>query len=275
MNLILKISFEMSSVIKSNSMQILRIIQLYFINIFQHRARMMVWFLIALLNPLLLILFWQGTGKSSASLISYYLLLIIAGALLMSHVEEDISDLDIRQGDLVGFLLKPYSYYWLHFFGEMTYRVLEGSYGIVTFIILSYFFSSTIVLTTNIAQIGIAILIMVCGYFIAFTYKMILGMIAFWTTDISGVFQVSDIVLITVGGFIMPISLMPEWIAHVAKILPFSYMIYYPIAAFSNQLSLVQEFQVLGIQLIWIVILGFLYRKVWSAGIKKFSGVGN
>lgn len=255
-------------------MQLIRLFRLYFLSVLQHRARMLVWFLISLLNPLLLILFWGGTGKLNSGLVSYYLLLIIAGALLMSHIEEDISEFDIKNGDLVTYLLKPYPYYWLKFYSEATYRITEGAYGIIAFLVLIPFFVSSIDLTTNFLQLILAVIIAGLAFLLSFSYKMVLGMISFWTTDIGGLFQVSDIVIITLAGYILPIAMMPQPISTIATIFPFSYMIYYPIAAFSNQLTLITELKVILIQIVWIIIFNFIYRKMWNMGIKKFSAVG-
>ncbi len=127
----------------------LRIINLHFINIFQHRTRAFIWFLISLFNPLILLLYWNGTNQITPSLITYYLLLIIAGSTLESHVEDSVSDIDIKQGGLVKFILKPFSYYWLKFFGDATTRLTLGLYGLLSFIMIALIAHTHLILVSS------------------------------------------------------------------------------------------------------------------------------
>ena len=103
----------------------LKIILLHFEHIIEHRARSFVWFLLALINPLILILFWRGASQENIAsqislpeLTAYYFFLIFGVTFLMAHVEEDVAYYDIKQGNLVRYLLRPISYYWIKFYEE-------------------------------------------------------------------------------------------------------------------------------------------------------------
>jgi ABC-2 type transport system permease protein len=159
-------------------------------------------------------------------------------------------------------------------YAEGSYRVAEGVYAVIAFIILIPFFSTSLQFTNGFVEILLATVIAILAFLLSFTFKMIVGLISFWTTDIGGLYQVTDIVIITLAGYIMPIMLMPDWIQNIALTLPFSYMIYFPIAAFSSQLTALQELRVIVIQLCWIIGLSFIYKQMWKAGVKNFTAVG-
>src|SRR3989338_261262 len=124
-------------------MRYLRIFSLYCQRMLEYRMRAFVYFLMSLVNPLILILFWQGTstsarsGWSSQEITSYYLLLIVATGLLIAHIETEVGVEDIKEGGLTPYLLKPFSYYLFKFMTEISFRLLRSMYSIGAIIFLS------------------------------------------------------------------------------------------------------------------------------------------
>src|SRR5258708_4973357 len=117
-------------------MRFIRIFLLEMQSVLQERGRAFVWFLMAVLNPLILILFWKGAagnryiapGWNFQSLASYYFFLTIAFSLLVAHIEDYISR-NIKEGNIVADLVKPFSFFWRMFFVELPYRILQAAYA--------------------------------------------------------------------------------------------------------------------------------------------------
>jgi len=264
-------------------MRYFRIFILYFEHVLQHRARTFVWFLVSLLNPLIFILFWRGAFQASSGAIvgwtmstitSYYFLLTAVSSSLMSHIEEDVWRYDIQEGELVQYLLKPFSYFWLKFFSEIHYRILQGFYVVIVLIIINTVFGRIIVITQDKNLLLYAIIIAVLAYLVSFIFKMIVGFIAFWTTDLYGIYDLLDIVMVVFAGYIVPINMLFEPVRTTAYLLPFSYMIYFPVLALQGKLSPTEISRVIGYQVIWLIVFIGLYLLLWKKGIKKFTGVG-
>lgn len=256
---------------------------LHFEHIAEHRVRSFVWFLVSLFNPLLFILFWMGafqgrteisSGWTMSSIASYYFLLTIAGATLMSHSEEDVARQDIQNGELVNYLLKPFSYFWMKFFEEIHYRLLQGLYALIVFIVFSIFFHRLIKITTDPKIVFFGAIIISLALLLSYVFKMVVGILAFWTVDIRGIFNLVEIVLVIFAGYIVPIDLLIGPLAKVATALPFAYMIYYPVVVFQGKLGLNQLFNVILVQIFWLLFFILVYRFLWNKGVKKFSGVG-
>src|SRR5579872_2413645 len=94
-----------------------KIFLLNFQRTFMFKSMSFVWFLCALVDIGIIIFFWNGAtsgkyiaGWSFDELLTYYLFALVAGQFLMPHQEQDIAVLHIKQGGLVTFLLKPFSY---------------------------------------------------------------------------------------------------------------------------------------------------------------------
>ena len=264
-------------------MRYLKIFLLQFEHVFEQRLRAFVWFVVTFVNPLVLILFWKGAlvgrqeiapGWFLTTIVSYYFLIAIVGAFLVSHIEEDISEYDIHRGELVRYLIKPFSYFWVKLFEEMPYRILQGVYGIITLILFYIFFGRFISLTSDPLTILLSIVIAILGAFISAVFKQTIGLLAFWMTDIWGLYDVLEVVHIVFCGFIVPIAFLPSFLRIIANILPFAYIVYYPAVAFIGQLSYGELLRVIGIQCIWLGGLVFIYSRVWLSGVKKFTALG-
>lgn len=263
-------------------MRFLKIFLLHFQHVINVRSRAFVWFLVAVINPLVSLIFWTAVLKEKgeilegwelSSITSYYFLLIIAGSVLIAHIEEDVGVYDIKQGGLVGYLMRPISYIKMKFFDEAPWRVLQLVFGLSIFVIF-YLFLGNFVSLANGHMFLIALLIALLAFLISFTFKMIVGLSAFWLTDFWGLQQLLEVISVILAGFVVPVDLLPSWIKSIAIATPFPYVAYYPVMALQGRLGFGEAFQVIFFQLFWLVLLYLIYRLIWSAGLKKFTGVG-
>ncbi len=260
-----------------------KIFLLNFQIVITERARSFVWFLIALIPPLMLYLYWRGAlvshggniaGWTLSTISTYYFMLIIASSLLIVHIEERVAYEDIQQGELTKFLVKPFSYYVLKFFEETPYRILQGFYGILVLLLFTFFFKNLFVVATDATIIILAVIITILAYVLSFTFKMVIGLSAFWLTDVGGFFQLIEAIILLCAGLLLPLSLLPDVLAKIAYILPFAYMIYFPIISLQGTQSVGQLMHIIAVQLVWITVMAYLYSALWKKGVKKFTGIG-
>ncbi len=262
-----------------------RYAHIFFLNvqkIFEHRLRSFIWFLTPLFNAGILILFWSGANKTgttsgvwpTSQLVTYYLLLTIANSFITSHIEEDISEFDIQQGELARYLIRPISYYWLKFFEEIPYRILQGLYGIALFLGVAFVLKYPVSLSNDLSILILAFISVLIAHLISFAYKVVLGLTSLWFMEIRAFMQLFEIVTIVFGGMIVPLHFFPLWMQNIALTLPFAYIIYFPIIMFQGKLTPIGSLQILGIQAIWLLFFSVLYKIEWSLGIKKFTAVG-
>lgn len=250
-------------------------------DVLQSRSVEVVWFLLSCLNTFSILLFWIAainhksvTGSISVPQIQlYYLLLLFAGQTLMSHVEESVSRYDIKEGGLSKFLLRPISYFWFRYWTELPWRFAGGIMSVASFIVFSFIFHIGLPIPP-LATVPLLLLLLISTNVLAFTYKMLLSLPTFWITDSWALFEVMEVIVIIMSGFLMPLSFFPDIMQRLAYSLPFAYMVFVPVQAMLGQLSLIQMVQGFGMQLFWIAVLGLTYRFVWKKGISLYTGVG-
>lgn len=264
-------------------MRYVRILLLHFEQAFEYRSRNLVWFLIELINPLLYLLFWRGAMQSNHTLLSgltftdiasYYFLLIFAGAVLIVHIEEDVALLDIKEGGLVKYLTRPFSYFWLKFFEEIPWRIIQGFFGIIILLFFISFYGNIIKLVNDPQTIIFVICIGILAYLLSFVFKMVVGLSAFWIIDYSGLQQLLTVIFLVFAGYVIPIQFFHPVLQSISNILPFAYMIYYPVLALQGKLVGIEAVKILFIQSIWLLALSAIYNRMWKKGVRMFTGIG-
>lgn len=258
------------------------ILLLHFLDVFESRSRAFVWFLTTILYPMLLLLFWQGVktktygyGWNSTSISSYYFSLTIAFSLLISHIEEQISQIDIREGMLAMYLMRPISYFWKKFFEELPYKLLQGSYGFIFCLLVILIVGKNIFTFTNdYFLLAFGIILLTNGLMLSFSLKMIMGILTFWFLDIRGFYELIYMIEMIFSGLLMPIILLPAVFYRFAIGMPFAYIVYYPLGALQGHLTRVEAVSVFFVQCFWLLASGLLYHVLWKQGVKRFSGVG-
>ena len=255
-------------------MKWLRMLGLYFERTFEYRLQSLLWILIPIINNFTVILFWTGAKLNTSSLISYYILMTIGGSFTTSHIEYNVSEIDIKQGQLVNYLTKPISYYWIELLAEIPYRVLQSVYAIIIICGILIFFPGVLKLSVHIFAIPFIICIFILGYLLSFTMKMSFAYLSFWFKDIQAVFELLSIMAIIFSGGIMPIPWYPRILQIVCNILPFAYSGYYTIIPLQGLVALPGILSIILIQCVWLFVLVLVHNFLWRRGIKEFTAVG-
>jgi len=264
-------------------MKIVRIFLLYLQNSFERRLRNLIWFIHPIANNLTVVIFWFGALKSSAvkmtgwsfsSLASYYFIMTTLGSILAVYIEQDISEDDIKQGRLVFYLLKPFSYYWTVFIDHLGYKSVR--LFLIAILLAIFYFSvgNIFKITDEPVKLIFALIISILGLFIIFTLKFCLGLTSFWFKENRSLFELFEIVNIIFSGGIVPLDLFPKNLQLISYSLPFSYCGYFPIISFQGKLEPWQSLRIIGVQFIWIAVFYGLYKLLWNKGVKEFTATG-
>jgi ABC-2 type transport system permease protein len=112
------------------------------------------------------------------------------------------------------------------------------------------------------------------AYLIRTMFLWLLGMVTFWTTRVSALYELYFAAELLLSGRLVPMSLLPAWARDLAWLLPFQWTFGFPIEALVGQLTPGQLLGGLGMQLLWIVTGLALVQLVWRAGVRRYGAVG-
>ncbi|MCE7938867.1 ABC transporter permease [bacterium] len=123
-------------------------------------------------------------------------------------------------------------------------------------------------------EVGVFAIAIWGAYLIRTLLLAILGMITFWTTRVSAIFELFFAAELVLSGRLVPMSLMPAWVQRTAGWLPFQWTFGFPIEALVGALPPGELARGLGMQVAWIALGTAAVGAVWRVGIRRFAAVG-
>ena len=112
------------------------------------------------------------------------------------------------------------------------------------------------------------------AYLIRTITLSLLGMVTFWTTRVSALFELYFAAELIFSGRLVPLSLMPEWVQQAAWFMPFRWAFGFPIETLVGNMPVNDLFLGLGMQFAWIFFGAILVSQIWKIAIRQFSAVG-
>jgi ABC-2 type transport system permease protein len=137
---------------------------------------------------------------------------------------------------------------------------------------LSWIFKPTF--DINLMEVVVFFLAIWGAFLIRTMLLSLLGMITFWTTRVSAIFELYFGLELILSGRLVPMTLMPSWVQNLSNYLPFKWTFFFPIEALVGNLSAQELWMGILMQIFWITLGASLLSLVWRAAIKQFSAVG-
>jgi ABC-2 type transport system permease protein len=179
----------------------------------------------------------------------------------------------IRQGELSGMLVRPVHpiHYDLAYFAGWKFVVILLWLPIA--VVLSLVFRPTFdVSAVEVLVFAVAIW---GAYLIRSMLLWVLGMVTFWTTRVSALYELYFTAELLLSGRLLPLALLPGWAMTLADWTPFPYTFGFPIEVLAGDLDTGELWAGLGLQAVWTVAGAVLVAVVWRFGIRRYSAVGN
>ena len=112
------------------------------------------------------------------------------------------------------------------------------------------------------------------AFILRFIILYLLGMVAFWTTRASALFEIVVTAELLLSGRLVPLDLMPQWVQNLALWLPFQWTFQGPIEIVIGRVDGAGTLAVFAYQILWTAGLGALLALVWKRAIRRYSAVG-
>ncbi len=246
----------------------------------QYRAQNYFYMVGTVLEPTVYLIVWttiansQGGsigGYTAGGLAAYYIVWTLVRQMNVVLTPYDW-ERRIKDGQLASELVRPLHpiHQDVSFFAGWKFVVILLWLPIAAILIL--LFKPT--LNPTLLQIAVFFFALWGAYMVRMMLYIWLGMITFWTTRVSAIFELTFALELILGGRLVPMTLMPEWVQRIAFYLPFQWTFFFPINALVGSSNPTDLFLGLGVQLLWIVIGAIIVNIVWHFGIRRFSSVG-
>lgn len=174
----------------------------------------------------------------------------------------------IKDGSIALQLTKPVDFqaYWFaDECGRALYYLLMR--GFPTFLISILFFNVTIpqqptILMTFTVSMMLAV-------FMSNAITITIFSSGFWTLDTTGISGMSYSIITLFSGMLVPIALWPEWLAHIARWLPFEGLIDIPFSIYLGKITGIAVWIAIGKQMVWNLFFIGLGRLFLTRGFSR------
>lgn len=212
-------------------------------------------------------------GYDQSSILTYILLTALVSALVTSNRSYAIGE-EINQGNLSNFLMKPINYFSYWFSKDMGDKAMNLIFSIIELTIIYIILRPPIYIQTNLNYIVLFITAIFFAIIMYFFINLLLGFVGFWSADVWAPRFIFWISLGFFAGAYFPLDILPETIYRIFEILPFTYLIYFPIKIYLGELTYFEIFRGFAITITWIGIFFFFVQVVWRKGLKVYSAQG-
>ena len=247
----------------------------------QYRMSMLIWLIGMVMEPLMYLVVWQTVaiynggdvdGYSAGDFAAYYIVLMLVNHLTFSWIMWEY-DYRIRMGEFSTVLLKPIHPIHRDIADNLGYKLLTLLVMIPTAALLTWLFDPTF----QFVHWGLLAFlpVLALAFLMRFFLEWALAMSAFWTTRIGAINQAYFVLLLFFSGRLAPLDLFPGFVQTIAALLPFRWMVAFPVELVLGRLSLREMWIGVGVQCTWLLIGYLLMRAVYRAGIRRYAAFGS
>jgi len=246
----------------------------------QYRASLAIWLIGHVLEPLVFLIVWSTVSTTSGGVIggfttagfaAYFILLMLVNHVTYTWIMYEF-EYRIRTGSLSFALLKPIHPIHSDLADNIASKLITLPFMLLIAALMALFFHPTLAL--SLWSLVLAIPALLLALLIRFLIEWSLAQAAFWTTRVSAINQTYFVLMLFLSGQLAPLSLFPNFLQTVAAILPFRWMVSFPLELLLGRLTLHQALMGLVTQVTWLLVSFTLLKVIWRAGLRAYTAVG-
>ncbi len=246
----------------------------------QYRASLLIWMITQVLEPLIYLLVWTAVaardggaveGFTASEFAAYYIVFMVVNQVTYTWIMYEY-EYQIRQGLLSPALLRPV--HPVH--ADIAQNLSTKLIGLPVILLVAGALTLVFQPEVHIQLWAVCLFVpaLVLAFLVRFLIEWALAMAAFWVTRVNAINQVYFVLLLFLSGQVAPLALFPRNLQALAAILPFRWMVGFPVELVLGHLSPVEAMLGLMAQLAWLTVGLGLVSLVWRAGVRVYSAVG-
>ncbi|GIH11401.1 ABC transporter permease [Rhizocola hellebori] len=176
----------------------------------------------------------------------------------------------ILWGEVATDLTKPIDYQGARFAEHAGGLVVElAAIGVAVTAVAA--FAGGVPLPASPAQAGLFLLSFLMVVPLKFVITYLICMLCFWTHNFMGISWAKQAVVTLFSGALVPLAMLPSWLAATAAVLPFASITATPAALYLGQVTGTQAWQLIAIQAGWVAGLWYAARFIWRGALRALT----
>jgi len=249
---------------------------------FAYRLNFILWRVRIVISILITYFLWDSVfagksevfGYSQARMLTYVILItFLTGVVLSTQTHRVASEINL--GELSKFLLKPVNYFAFNLSRDLSDKFLNTTFSIVEIILLVLILRPPLVVQTNPYWLSLFAVAIILATILFFEISLILSFIGFWSKETWAPRFIFFILITFLAGTYFPLDIFPKPIYTLLQLLPFTYIVFFPLKIYLGELNSPTLFMGLIVVFSWIIIFLFTINYLWRAGLKIYTAEGS
>lgn len=243
-----------------------------------YRAEFLIWILTTNM-PLVMLAIWHQVAADGPvgrfdqkQFTAYYLGILAVRLLTSTWVVWQIS-MEVRDGTLSAKLLRPlhplYAYSAEHL-AAVPLRALVISPIVVILVLVA----GDRLAVRDPALLAIFIASLIGAWMLIFFTMVLMGALAFFIESALGLFELWLAIHAILSGYLVPLESLPGWVSGVARVLPFRFMLGFPVETLVGLQTRSAALTDLGIQWAYVAVFFVAALAAWRSGVRRFAAFG-
>lgn len=210
-------------------------------------------------------------GYSFPAIMTYLFGTTVLRSLVMGSRTIDLGTM-INSGNLTIPLMRPINLFNFFFVRDIADKLFNLSFILIEIPLILLLFKPPVFVQTDPLIVITAIVSIILAILIYFYINVIFGSLAFWSRDIWAPRFLLMVIMEFAAGAMFPLDMLPQIWQKILYLTPFPYLLFIPLKTYLGEPTLVGSHLFIG--LVWVLILGFAAKLIWSKGIRSYEAEG-
>jgi len=216
----------------------------------------------------------QIGGYDFATMLLYFVSVILFGKLVRGSELQGQVSTDIYEGGLNRYLVFPTSYF--------AFKYAQNLGGLLPALIQLALFGAWFPFLLDLPpDLGLSpatalmgLVAVAAANLLYFVMLFPLQCVAFWADNVWSLSVALRFLTGILGGFLLPLSVFPDWAQRGLAWLPFRYLFDFPVNVTLGRVPVGEWLLGIALTLAWALVIGLAGRVVWHRGELQYSGIG-
>ena len=256
--------------------KIFTLLKVQYSNMLEYRVEIALWAISGII-PFFMLNIWTNNNLNESINISndmlsrYFLSAFFVRQFSVVWVVFSFEE-DSLLGKVSPYLIQPLNPFYRYFAQHIAEQITRFPFALIIACFF-FIFNPESIWIPDFFVLLLSIISTFLSFLIQFLIQSIIACLCFWTEKASSIERLLFIPTLFLSGLLAPVATFPIYVKSWIYLTPFPYLIDFPANLLSGNATNVSGGLIM--QILWIIILFPIFRKIWSEGTKKYTAMGS